>query len=188
MDRRRLIAAIFCVLLPAAAEAQPNDFTGLFTGFIGRARGGDIRDSGWTPGASLAVIDPGGLGAELDLSHVQEFDRARFVESGITTFMVNATGMWRDAASLVRPYAVGGVGVLRARVCVAECQVAVSRTDLAFDGGAGVFVLFNEAFGVRGDIRYFRYFQRNEDLPLLDSGVLDFWRLSIGGTIAWPIR
>ena len=172
----------------AQAQASGGTFTGFATGSIGLARGGDVADSGWTPGGSIAIYDPSGWGAELDLAYVREFDKARFLESSVTSLMLNVTGIFRDEVALVRPYLVGGVGLLRARVCAAGCLTAVSRTDVGFDAGGGVFVLFNEAFGARGDVRYFRNLQKDVDLPLTDNGFLDFWRISIGATISWPIR
>jgi hypothetical protein len=48
--------------------------------------------------------------------------------------------------------------------------------------------MFDDATGVRGDVRYFRYLQRHDDLPLRDNGFFDYWRTSIGVTFAWPIR
>jgi hypothetical protein len=170
------------------AQASGGTFTGFATGSIGLALGGDVADPGWTPGGSIAIYDPSGWGAELDLSHVRAFDQARFLESGVTSLMLNVTGIFRDEVALVRPYALGGVGLLRARACAVGCLTAVSRTGLGFDAGGGVFVLFNEAFGARGDVRYFRYLQRDADLPLTDNGLFDFWRVSIGASISWPIR
>jgi hypothetical protein len=170
------------------AQASGGTFTGFATGSIGLARGGDVADPGWTPGGSIAIYDPSGWGAELDLSYVREFDKARFLESSVTSLMLNVTGIFRDEVALVRPYALGGVGLLRVRACAAGCLTAVSSTDVGFDAGGGVFVLFNEAFGARGDVRYFRSLQKDVDLPLTDNGFFDFWRISIGATISWPIR
>lgn len=189
MVRRGLIAALFTVLVPAAAAAQIGEYSGLVTAFLGGARGGDVRDRGWTPGASVAVVDESTrLGVELDLSQVLEFDKTRFAESGVTTLTVNVQGLFTRATSFVRPYAVGGVGFMRVRGCVIDCNITLAETDAAFDLGAGAFVLFNGYIGARGDIRYFRFFKRQGDLPLVDEGHFDFWRISVGGTFAWPIR
>jgi hypothetical protein len=43
-------------------------------------------------------------------------------------------------------------------------------------------------FGIRGDVRYFRLFDRPEGLVLRDTGFFDYWRISIGATFSWPIR
>jgi hypothetical protein len=78
--------------------------------------------------------------------------------------------------------------VIRTRASIFDGVPVASRTDLGFDAGAGLQVMFNDVFGARGDVRYLRYFQRHPDLPVLDNGFFDFWRISVGGTFAWPIR
>jgi hypothetical protein len=182
--------ALVWTMLPAAVLAQPagTGFTGFATLFVGGAHGGDVRGTGWTPGISVAVLDASGFGAEVDLSHVRSFDNERFAESGITTLTFNAVGMWPRPEALLRPYVLGGLGLLRVRACVPECQPVVSRTDWAMDAGGGAYVVLNEVVGVRGDIRYFRYLQRHADVPLTDNGFFDFWRTSVGVVVSWPIR
>jgi opacity protein-like surface antigen len=170
------------------AQTSTSPFTGFATAFIGLARGGDVADASWTPGASIAVLDDSGLGAEVDLSHVRDFNKTRFADSSITSLMINAIGLWADPPARVRPYVVGGVGLLRARACFPECQQTASRTNAGFDAGGGVFVIFDELIGIRGDVRYFRYLQRPEDFALTEQGFFDFWRTTIGATIRWPIR
>lgn len=190
MVRRGLILAFVWTIIPTALYAQSvgTGFTGLATVFIGPAHGGDVSDTGWTPGVSVAVIETSGWGAELDLSHVREFNSDRFLESGVTTLMFNAMWMAPRPDALVRPYALAGLGLLRARACVTDCHLVVNRTDWAMDAGGGVYVVFDELVGIRGDLRYFRFLQRHRDLPLTDNGFFDFWRTSVGVVISWPIR
>ena len=178
-------------LVPATAAAQRSaTLTGFATGFAGRGDGGaDITESGWKPGASIAIVGESGVGTEVDIWQLRDFDPARFAESRVTAFLLNAIGVWTDATALVRPYVVGGVGLLRSRVCAFTCEQQVSRTALGFDAGAGAFVLWNETLGARADFRYIRYLQRQDVLPLdNDAGYFSFWRTSIGVTISWPIR
>jgi hypothetical protein len=182
--------ALVWTFLSTAADAQTvgTGFTGFATLFVGGAHGGDVNGIGWTPGVSVAIIETSGFGAELDLSHVREFNSDRFAESGITTLMFNAVVMWPNPEAFLRPYALAGAGLLRARACVPDCQLVVSRTDWAMDAGGGVYAVINEIVGLRGDIRYLRYLQRHPDLPLTDSGFFDFWRTSVGVVVSWPIR
>ena len=188
--RRRLITVLVCLLLPVAADAQiaKTGFTGFATGFIGSSLGGDIDDAGWTPGAAIAIVDASGIGVELDLSHVRTFNAPPFIESGITTFAVNVTGVWMDETAFVRPYVIAGAGLLRARACVADCDLAEHRTEVGLDVGGGAYLLVNELFGIRGDVRYFRFLERHPDLLLTSNGLFDFWRVSVGATFSWPIR
>jgi opacity protein-like surface antigen len=175
---------IAAVLVAARVEAQAL-YTGILTPHIGVAAGGDVRGGAITPGLSMAVIDLNGFGAEVDLAHSRGVDGDRFSESAITSLMVNFFGMW--VRSPVRPFVVAGAGLLRVRAATTGV-VFTSRTDLAFNLGAGAAYALNEIVGVRGDVRYFRYFQRHPDLPLLDNGFFDFWRTSAGVTLSWSIQ
>jgi opacity protein-like surface antigen len=178
------VLAVIAVLVAAVADAQPL-YSGMLTGHIGSARQGDVRESGTTLGASMSVIEASGIGAELDLGHTLRFDESRFTESGITTLMLNVVGYLLPVG--VRPYVGAGVGLIRTQAETAV-QPVVSRTDWGFDAGGGVLYMFNEAFGARAEARYFRNFQRQTDLPVLDNGFFDFWRVSVGATFIWPIR
>jgi opacity protein-like surface antigen len=182
------IVAIPVLLATAtAASAQGGAlYTGVLTGHVSTADGGDVREGGLTLGASVGVIDEGGLGVEVDLGHTREFDDLRFVESGITSLMVNFLGS--HPGPRFQPFIVAGVGLLRVRTALALGEPVTSRTDWGFNGGGGLTYMFNDAVGVRGDVRYLRYFQRHDDLPLLDNGFFDYWRTSIGVTFAWPIK
>jgi opacity protein-like surface antigen len=190
VDRRRLIVAMVCLLVPAAVSAQTarSVFTAHLTGSIGAAHGGDMHQIDWAPSVSMAIVDLNGFGAEVDLSHVREFDSDRFVESGITTLMANFTWIWPDVDSRYRPYVVAGAGVMRVRACDADCQLRIRRTDWAVDAGGGVFLMFNEAWAARGDLRYVRFLESHGDLPLTNSGAFDFWRTSVGIVYSWPMR
>ena len=151
--------------------------------------GSDVTESGWKPGASLAVVGETGVGTEVDFWQFRDFDPSRFAESRISAFLLNVTGVWNDSRALIRPYVVAGVGILQSRVCDLSCEVVDSSTELGFDAGAGAFVLWNETIGARADFRYIRYLSRQDVLPLdNDGGYFSFWRTSVGVTFSWPIR
>jgi opacity protein-like surface antigen len=182
----RLALTIAGILVAVGAEAQPALYTGMLTPHIGASAGGDVRERAVTPGASMAVVDPIGIGAEVDLGHSRRVDADRFSESAVTSLMVNAVGMWMKTP--VRPFVVAGAGLLRVRAAVTDGGLVTSRTDWGFNAGAGALYMVNELVGVRGDVRYFRYLQRHPDLPLLDNGFFDYWRTSVGVTLSWSIR
>jgi opacity protein-like surface antigen len=184
--RFRLALAAAVLSCAAVAEAQQSIFTGSITAHVGAAHGGDIRGRAWTAGASMAVIEDNGIGVELDAAHMGGFDELVFAESSVTTFMLNVIGSYPHPS--IQPFVNAGVGVMRTRAAVVGGQTAASRTDLAFTAGGGLQYMFNELLGVRGDVRYFRYFERHNDFPTLNSGFFDFWRSSVGVTVAWPIR
>jgi opacity protein-like surface antigen len=184
--RSRAGLTVVGVLWAAVAGAQSPIYTGLLTGHIGGSAGGDARSTAVTPGASVAVIDASGLGAEVDLGHAREFDDERFSESGITTLMVNVVGMLPHARW--RPFVVAGVGLMRVRASLAEGQTVASKTDWGMNAGGGLHYSLSETVGIRGDVRYFRYVQRHDELPLTDSGFFDVWRTSVGLTLQWTQR
>jgi hypothetical protein len=185
---RRIVAgAVLAWMLCApAAFAQPGWSTGFVTASIGSSAGGDIADRGWGPGVAIAVVGENRVGAELDITRAHDFNRVEFSDSRITTVMINATRLWRGATAVVRPYAVGGIGLVHSRVCVGDCQAAMTQSAFGFDAGGGVYVVWNETVGARGDVRYFQSLQKPSDSPF--NGYLNFWRTSIGITISWPIR
>ena len=105
---------------------------------------------------------------------------------GITSAMLNVIVMSQQVP--FRPFVVGGVGVMRVSGTVFEGLPSVGRTEGGWTAGGGVLFMVNELLGLRGDARYFRHFSRHDDIPLAGDGVLDFWRTSVGVTLAWPIR
>ena len=186
MVRLRLAVVVALLSYGTAVEAQPPGFTGSITGHLGAAHGGDVGDPSLTPGGSMAVIDDNGVGVELDVAHTPDFDKLSFVDSSITSLMLNVIGMYPHPS--FRPFAIAGVGVIRTRAAVFAGQTPVSRTELGFSLGGGLQYMFNELIGVQGDMRYFRYFQRATDLPIVNSGLFEYRRISFGVTLAWPIR
>jgi hypothetical protein len=179
--------AVLCNAASGEAQsAHAFNFTGLITGHVGVSATNDVRDASATPGASMAVLDNNGIGVEVDLAHLGDFDNSRFAESGITSAMQNfiATGQqvtWR-------PFVIVGAGVMRVSGTSIEGLPSISRTEGGWTAGGGVLYLFNEALGIRGDVRYFRHFSRHDDVPLADDGALNLWRTSVGVTRSWPIR
>ena len=184
MTRCWMMACLACALLallPASARAQ-EEFT-LFSAYVGTTTGGDTTTSGTTFGFSTAYIAESNWGVEFDLSHSQEFNEA-YESSGLTTAMINVIAAPK-VSRWVRPYGLFGVGAIRARGCTTNCVREFSRTDLGLDAAGGVLVPVKDFFGARADVRYFRYAQIHRDLPLLDNGPFDFWRVTFGGVLTW---
>ena len=182
------VAVVVLVLVSAAgrADAQSFNFTGLVTGHLGAAATNDVRGVTVTPGGSMAVLDDNGIGAELDIAHVFDFDSTRFADSSVTSAMFSFMAMSQQLT--LRPFVVVGAGVMRVQVRVFEGQPSVGRTEPGWTAGGGVLYMANEILGIRGEARYFRHFSQHADVPLSDDGVLDYWRISGGITLAWPIR
>jgi opacity protein-like surface antigen len=185
-SRLSLLLVVTILGIASRAEAQLAPFTGMLTGHLGASHAGDVRDATVTGGASLAVVDENGLGAELDIAHFGDFDDELFADSSVTNFMLNFVAIYPN--DRLRPFLAVGVGGVRLSAAPATGQPSSSHTEGAWDAGGGLLFMANEIFGVRADVRYFRLFTRIEDLALRDDGFFDFWRTSVGVTFTWPIR
>lgn len=198
-----LISALALFLVPSTAQAQ-NWFFSPFIGgnFGGNADFGDFPDEddevekrldfgatiGWNPKV---------VGFEVDLAWSPNFfedtagDRNfEFGDNNVTTIMGNLL-LSAPAGSGFRPYASGGLGMIRANVASATGLFNdLSTNDLGVNVGGGLNASFSDRFGVRGDLRYFRTLQNDEadndfDLDDLSLGSFDFWRGTVGLTFRW---
>lgn len=196
-----MISALSLVLLPASAQAQSGWFFSPFIGgnFGGNADFGDFPDEDDAVerrmdfGATLGW-NPSVVGFEFDLGYSPNFfqDTAgdanfEFGDNNVTTLMGNVL-LSAPPGSGVRPYASGGLGLIRASVQSATGLFNdLSTNDLGMNIGGGLNANFNDNVGIRGDVRYFRALQDNEadnDLDL-SLGSFDFWRGSVGLTFRW---
>jgi len=189
------LALTVSALAPAKASA---DF--LFTPFIGGTFGGsaDITDVGGgfnnefnrqlTYGASLAFLGNGIAGFELDFGYSPNFfggnstDSLNLVGDGnVTTLMAN---FMLAGKGPVRPYVSAGGGLIKTHVDNAEQFLTTfDSNDFGFDVGGGVMAFFNDRIGVRGDIRYFRAVNNNDNNSLdLNLSDFKFWRGTAGVT------
>jgi hypothetical protein len=204
MSLRKL--AITSVLAAAIVAAAPVKASAdwLFTPFIGWNWGGtagftDIagdfedefeRRSNF--GASLAWMGAGAVGFEVDFGFSPNFfqdtagdDDFEYGDSNVTTLMANLTvgaPFGGQSGGGIRPYASGGVGLMKTRIDDPDDLFEVNSTDWGVNVGGGVAGFFNDRFGLRGDVRYFRSLQDNEPDDELDLalGSFRFWRGTVG--------
>jgi hypothetical protein len=163
---------------PAAAQNGLGVFAGQATGHIGVAAGSDGQGSTLSLGASVAVVDDSGWGAEFDFGYADD-DDGRTGGLDAQSYVISAIGIWPKGR--IRPFVVGGGGVVRARTCTADCSRIAAWTDWAISGGGGVQYRLNPASALTADVRYFSVPGTNPDHP---NG-LGFWRVSIGATFLW---
>jgi opacity protein-like surface antigen len=195
-----VIAAIFAVASAAAPRTASADWT--LTPFVGWNFGSsaDVTGSGGTTfsnkfekkldyGASLLSMGAGPIGFELDLGYSPNFfetstatlDSFRFTNTSNVTTLTGNLVVGGHAGS-IRPYAVGGVGLLRTNVQdVAQVFSVSSKNDFGMDVGGGVMGFFSKNVGIRGDVRYFRGFRGSSDNAAgLGLSDFKFWRGSLG--------
>ena len=189
MRRLVLIAAMALCLTPATASAE-----WIFTPFIGAsfAAGTDNTDfddiidgSKMTYGGSLAWVGGGVLGFEVDFGYAPEYfegddDDVDFVDSSnYTSLMANV--MVSAPRGAFRPYAVGGIGLLKTFVDDVDDAFDVDRNALGFNIGGGVMGFFTDRVGIRGDLRYFRQMtEANDDELDFNVTAFRFWRGTVG--------
>lgn len=197
------LAAAVTVAAPAKASAD-----WLFTPFVGMNFGGtatfnqggaDFEDEferRGTYGASLAWMGGGALGFEVDFGYSPNFfepteGEGDFVygDSNVTTLMANVVvgaPVGGQSGMGIRPYASGGIGLIRSRIDDVDDLFGDPTSNLGMNVGGGLAGFFSDRFGVRGDVRYFRSLQdeeADEDDFDLGLGSFSFWRGSVGLTI-----
>jgi opacity protein-like surface antigen len=143
-------------------------------------------------GVSLAGMGAGILGFEVDFGYSPNFfetgtasnnNFALTNDSNVTTLTGNLIvgAPIGGHGGQIRPYAVGGVGLIRSNVQdSAQFFDVASKNDFGFDLGAGVMGFFSQNIGIRGDVRYFRSFQGNDNPVGLGLSNFQFWRGSVG--------
>jgi len=127
------------------------------------------------------------IGIEADFGHVPSFfehgNLHLVSQSGVTTLTGNVViGIPRHMTTYtLRPYAVGGFGLVHARIDDLNDVFPVRKTLPAVDVGGGVTGFLSNRTGLSWELRYFRSVGGNID-PLAISPLpeqLSFWRASM---------
>jgi hypothetical protein len=196
--RRRLSVAFLLVLCAPSTEARAD---WLITPFIGTSLASETTfltfeegaGSRMTLGASVALLGAGILGIEADVGHTPKFFEGDDPLGLILTSRVTTVGgnvMLAAPLSFtresLRPYLVGGLGLLQARVSNAASLFPVDEDRLGLTVGGGAIGFVSERTGLRFDIRHLKAIS-GPDGPLPREGVsrLSFWRATAGLTIRY---
>lgn len=196
-----IASALALILVPAAASAQQGWF---FTPFVGGNFGGNAQFGAFDDlddeverrvdfGATAGWLGDNNIGFEVDFGYSPNFfqDTAGdidfdFGDSNVTTLMGNLL-IGASGGQGVRPYASGGIGLIRSHIDAGSFFDALDTNDFGTNIGGGVQGYFNDNVGIRGDVRYFRSLQDNEPDGEFDLGLsdFDFWRGTVGVTFRW---
>jgi Outer membrane protein beta-barrel domain len=201
---RLLAATLFGILLlPAAGRADV-----LFTPFIGGNLGGSVTSrfadfvgdqSRTTFGGSIAAMSGGIFGIEGDLGFTPKFFGTdvqlqgvpvSVARNNVLTAMANLTvgvPLQSHGGPGIRPYGVGGVGLIRQQFDLIGGLVDYTANDLGYNIGGGVLIFPSAHVGIRGDVRYFRSIGANTVSDLLDlqPGAFNFTRATVGVTFRY---
>jgi hypothetical protein len=127
------------------------------------------------------------IGIEADFGHVPSFFGPGALhlvsQSGVTTFTGNVViGIPRHMTTYtLRPYAVGGFGLVHASIDDLNNLFPVRKTLPAVDLGGGATGFLSNRIGLNWELRYFRSVGGSVD-PLAISPLpeqLSFWRASM---------
>ncbi|MFO7694632.1 MAG: outer membrane beta-barrel protein [Vicinamibacterales bacterium] len=186
---RALLLLVGAVLLlaPAAASGQPY-----LTAFVGGNFGGDsgvsldqsIDDmSRLSFGARLGA-GVGIFGAEIDMGYTPDFYGKGTIFDASSVLTLTGNVVIGVPLGPVRPYVLGGLGVVRRTVDYASGvgQDNVTDSRAAYSIGGGVSFFFSEHVGLNADLRYFRNFSTGNSVLDLSNESFNFARGSLGVT------
>ena len=160
---------VVCVWL-AAVPAQAQ---GYLVGSAGAAFGGDAPSGKATYGVAAGAT-AGILGIEFEFAHTPTF----FSENSDSGNVLTLTGNLLVGAPIgpIRPYAVGGLGLIRQRREVSFGGILNNVTDheFGYNIGGGMEVTLVPHVGLRGDVRYFH---------VRKTGGLSFGRGFVGAVL-----
>jgi hypothetical protein len=187
-------AAVGSLLL--ALTSAPARADSLIVPFVGYNFGGDsgsscaslpdCKDKRTNVGVSFASMGPV-FGLEEDISYAKNFfgdtpGAANSVFSLMTNLLIGV------GVGPVRPYVLGGVGLIRPHVSSLTGSLtglgATGKNAFGYDLGGGVIGMFGSHVGIRGDLRHFHTFQ-DLNLVIFKGQKLDFWRASAGLALAF---
>jgi len=197
MRRRLAVALAFCLWMPpATAHAD-----WLITPFLGTSFSSrttlrifeELAGRKLTLGAAVSFLSDGLFGLEAEVAHTPRFfegnDRLGLV---LTSRVTTISGSAIIAAPLaltresLRPYFVGGLGLIQARSKHAADLFPIDENLPAVNIGVGAIGFLTERTGIRFDLRHFRVI-RGSGSALAPPGTsrLSFWRVSVGAAVRY---
>jgi Outer membrane protein beta-barrel domain len=184
---------LLVVVLCSVAEPARADY--IFTPFIGAAFGGATSFLNLEQGAGSAQVIFGGsagwlssgiLGVEGDFAYSPRFferDNLTILASTAATVSgsVIVAAPLRVTGYSLRPYLVGGLGLIHSGITYSAILEPVDDNSLGMNIGAGAIGLLSPRTGLRFELRHFRTFSRDVNEATGDSEArLSFWRATIG--------
>jgi hypothetical protein len=196
--RTAMTALVVAVVLCGPPRDARADY--LFIPFIGGAFAGQTaflnleQGAGSTQlilGGSAGWLSAGVLGFEGDFAYAPRFfERDNLAGNIFDSTLMTLSGSVIAAVPLsvtdysLRPYVIGGVGLIHSGITYIELLDSVHDNSMGFNLGAGAIGFLSPRTGVRFELRHFRTFEREaneasgEVLPRLS-----FWRATVGVVI-----
>jgi hypothetical protein len=192
-------AIMICSARQAAAEFQLKPFLGATFGgdstflFVGpNTLAPNPNNTHLAYGVSALWLSEI-FGVEVDFGHTPGFFQSTntlpgvdIVDSGVYTLTGNVVvAMPRHLTQYtLRPYIVGGAGLMHVAFDTTQNVIQVSESFQAMDLGAGVTGFVTRRVGVSWDVRYFRSIERTIQNGVSFGGErLSFWRANMSVAI-----
>ena len=185
-SRSLAVGLLLAVAAPRAARADGLiiPFAGVnFAGNSGHELSDAIDAKRFDWGVSFAYMGAGVVGIEADIAQSPDFFGKTDVGG---SSVLTATGNLLLGIPFggqhgvgIRPYALVGLGVVRAKVDAFGALENMDSSKAAWDFGGGVMFFFATHVGVRAELRYFRTFG-DVDFLTPEPASLDFARGSAG--------
>jgi hypothetical protein len=186
-------------VLACAAEARAD---WLLTPFVGTSFAGQsalvqfdpdaVATRHWLFGGSVAWLGDGVFGAEADFAFVPgifEDDNSANLITASSAITLSGNAIATLPLSItresLRPYLIGGFGLMRARAEDQICLACEALNEPALQIGGGALGLLSDRAGLRFDIRQIRTVRREETLIGERQAKLSFWRLTVGVVIRY---
>ena len=182
-----LASAAAVVLAPMQARAD-----GFVTPWVGSAFGSNIKNGQTTVGVSAGGMGAGIIGGEADFGWSPSFfgTKSDFGNNTVMNLMGNliiGVPIGGQHGAGIRPYVVGGVGLIRTQIDGGTIAKVSSSTNMfGWDAGGGVMGYFSDHVGLRRDLRHLRgTHDLNTGVSSIDlsGNRLHFWRASVGVVI-----
>jgi opacity protein-like surface antigen len=189
--RFTLVLAVFVLVLalPSVSRAQGYLVPNIGWDFGGSAGNcssllNDCKEKRTSYGVTFGVLAGGIFGVEGDIGYAPDFfgTSASLGTNNVLTAMGNL--VIAIPAGPVRPFAEGGVGLIRTRLDQSFNPSAgnVDENQFGYNFGGGVMFLLPHHLGFRGDIRYYRTISDLSVLgiSLVNKAPINFTRVTIG--------
>lgn len=193
-------AVLALVLLVGLARGAAADW--LIVPFIGAEFGArttivdldqGVSDKKLTFGGSTLILSDRVLGVEADIGHTPHFfERGQRTALVLNSTVSTATGNVVLAVPLsvtresLRPYLVGGIGVMHASSSDLVDLFSFDSNLLALDIGGGAIGMLSRNSGLRFDVRQFRNLTPDRSTTTTAGSTrLSFWRASLGIVIRY---
>ena len=172
-------AAMAVVLAPAPAQAE-----GFISPWAGVNFGDDEIEGKGSFGVTGGWMGAGVIGGEVLFGYSPDIFGDVIDNSAIDLMGNVIVGVPIGGTSGVgfRPFASAGIGLLRTHIAGIGSLGDLDENNLGINVGAGVMGFFGDHVGLRGELRYFRDINTEDEGPgvTVDLGAFDFWRASIG--------